>query len=182
MPMARQTGACKWFDAKKGIGFISPDDSCTDIFVHHSAIQTDGFRKLVEGEKVEFDVSSDDRGRHRAIGVKSLGAPAGGRVRRRRRQVASSTVLETYANTDTRACACAQRTHVRTHARIHTGMKNMASCTERWFRRMSWPSTPLWREHSLMASPPCAVLARRSETSRHSSTCSCRGWLRRAIR
>ena len=49
---AKNTGSCKWFDAKKGIGFIAPDSGSADIFVHQSAIQSDGFRKLVEGEKV----------------------------------------------------------------------------------------------------------------------------------
>jgi cold shock CspA family protein len=50
--MAKQTGSCKWFDAKKGIGFIAPDSGSADIFVHQSAILADGFRKLVEAEKV----------------------------------------------------------------------------------------------------------------------------------
>ena len=49
--MSKQTGVCKWFDAKKGIGFVSPESGDADIFVHQSAIQAEGFRKLVENEK-----------------------------------------------------------------------------------------------------------------------------------
>lgn len=43
---ATQTGTVKWFDAKKGFGFVTPDDGSNDIFVHHSCIQSDGFRSL----------------------------------------------------------------------------------------------------------------------------------------
>jgi len=54
-------GTVKWFNADKGYGFIERD-SGEDVFVHFSAIQGDGFKTLDEGQKVEFDVVSGDRG------------------------------------------------------------------------------------------------------------------------
>src|SRR3989338_11479131 len=54
---ARVTGNVKFFDSVKGFGFITADDG-TVIFVHQTAIQTDGFRSLAEGEAVEFDIQS----------------------------------------------------------------------------------------------------------------------------
>ena len=47
-------GTVKWFNADKGYGFIAPDDGTADVFVHHSAIQTDGFRSLAENQRVEY--------------------------------------------------------------------------------------------------------------------------------
>lgn len=55
------TGKVKWFNAEKGYGFITGDDG-QDIFVHFSAIQTDGFKSLDEGQAVSFDVSVSERG------------------------------------------------------------------------------------------------------------------------
>jgi CspA family cold shock protein len=56
------TGTVKWFNDDKGFGFITPEDGGKDLFVHHSDIQSDGFRSLSEGAKVEFEVGSGDKG------------------------------------------------------------------------------------------------------------------------
>lgn len=54
-------GTVKWFNAKKGFGFIS-DENGNDVFVHFSALQMDGFKALDEGEEVEFDVVNGEKG------------------------------------------------------------------------------------------------------------------------
>jgi CspA family cold shock protein len=58
----RSKGTVKWFNDQKGFGFIAPEDGSKDLFVHHSAIQADGFRTLVEGAQVEFDVVQGQKG------------------------------------------------------------------------------------------------------------------------
>ena len=55
------TGTVKWFSAEKGFGFITGEDG-TDVFVHFSSIQSDGFKTLDEGQKVEFEVTQGDKG------------------------------------------------------------------------------------------------------------------------
>ena len=55
------TGKVKWFNAEKGYGFITAEDG-TDVFVHFSAIQSDGFKTLDEGQAVSFDITQSDRG------------------------------------------------------------------------------------------------------------------------
>ena len=50
----RITGHVKWFDAKKGFGFITKEDG-TDVFIHYTGIEGEGFRTLVDGQKVEFE-------------------------------------------------------------------------------------------------------------------------------
>ncbi|AFR27874.1 cold-shock protein [Arthrobacter sp. 9V] len=55
-------GTVKWFNAEKGYGFITVDESGDDVFVHWSAIQMDGFRALEEGQRVEFELGEGQKG------------------------------------------------------------------------------------------------------------------------
>ena len=55
-------GTVKWFNAEKGYGFITVDDSGDDVFVHWSAIQMEGFRALEEGQRVEFELGEGQKG------------------------------------------------------------------------------------------------------------------------
>jgi len=57
----RENGVVKWFDVKKGFGFITREEG-SDVFVHYSSIQGDDFKKLEEGQKVSFVVSETDKG------------------------------------------------------------------------------------------------------------------------
>ena len=67
----RETGTVKWFNDAKGYGFISRDAG-EDVFVHHSAIEAEGFRSLDENQRVEFSVEQGPKG-PRAAHVKPLG-------------------------------------------------------------------------------------------------------------
>lgn len=85
------TGNCKWFNAKKGFGFITRADGEGDVFVHQTGIHAEGFRSLLEGEDVEFNLTKDAEDRLKAIDVTGpegafvKGAPKPGQRRRRRR-------------------------------------------------------------------------------------------------
>lgn len=57
-----KTGTVKWFNESKGFGFITPSDGTKDLFVHHSAISSDGFRTLKDGQNVSFEVETDAKG------------------------------------------------------------------------------------------------------------------------
>ena len=62
-------GTVKWFNNQKGYGFISPENG-RDVFVHHSAIQGDGYKSLDEGQKVKFDIVPGPKGEQAANVVK----------------------------------------------------------------------------------------------------------------
>ncbi len=63
------TGTVKWFNDSKGYGFITPEEG-EDVFVHHTAIQGEGFKSLTEGDKVEFDIEGGEKGSKAANVVK----------------------------------------------------------------------------------------------------------------
>ena len=65
-----QQGTVKWFNAKKGYGFIS-DEQGNDVFVHFSALNMDGFKELKDGERVEFEVTEGEKG-HQAANVSRI--------------------------------------------------------------------------------------------------------------
>jgi CspA family cold shock protein len=57
-----EKGTVKWFNEKKGFGFITPDDGSEDLFVHHSNIDGEGFRSLQDGQAVEYEVGEGRKG------------------------------------------------------------------------------------------------------------------------
>lgn len=68
--MAQQNGTVKWFNDKKGFGFITPDNGGADIFVHISAVEKSGLPTLKEDEKVTFELEPDRQGRKCASNLK----------------------------------------------------------------------------------------------------------------
>jgi len=66
----RETGVVKWFNDKKGYGFISRDPG-EDVFVHHSSIVAEGFRSLAEGDRVEYAIAQEQKGQA-AVDVRKI--------------------------------------------------------------------------------------------------------------
>ena len=60
------TGTVKWFNDVKGFGFITPDDGGADLFAHYSAIQSQGYKKLIENQRVRFEVVQGQKGQQAA--------------------------------------------------------------------------------------------------------------------
>ena len=60
--MSNTTGTVKWFDNKKGYGFITPEDGSKDLFVHMSGITMEGYKTLTEDQTVNYEVGESDRG------------------------------------------------------------------------------------------------------------------------
>ena len=67
------SGTVKWFNAEKGYGFISQPDGGADVFVHHTAIQMNGYRSLEEGQAVEFELKEGPKGSRRSTYVSPAG-------------------------------------------------------------------------------------------------------------
>ena len=66
-------GKVKWFNNKEGYGFIIPEDGSKDLFVHHTAIQGDGYKTLSDGQDVEYDAEDTEKG-PKAVNVKKAEA------------------------------------------------------------------------------------------------------------
>ncbi|QCD82075.1 cellular nucleic acid-binding protein [Vigna unguiculata] len=76
MAEERFTGVVQWFNNGKGFGFIKPDDGGEDLFVHQSSIRSDGYRTLLEGDRVEFAIATGDNDKTKAVDVTGIdGAP-----------------------------------------------------------------------------------------------------------
>jgi CspA family cold shock protein len=66
------TGTVKWFNAKKGYGFIQPDDGSKDVFVHVSAVERSGIGNLNEGQKISYEVQKGQQGKLSAENLQSV--------------------------------------------------------------------------------------------------------------
>ncbi|KAF5205357.1 Cold shock protein [Thalictrum thalictroides] len=71
--MARKVGTVKWFNGQKGFGFITPNEKGDDLFVHQTAIRSEGYRTLAEGDTVEFEIEKGTDGKLKAVDVSGPG-------------------------------------------------------------------------------------------------------------
>lgn len=71
--MSQYRGTVRWFNNAKGYGFLGVDGGGGDVFVHFSSIQSDGYKRLKEGESVEFDIANGPTGRPQAQSVRRTG-------------------------------------------------------------------------------------------------------------
>ena len=62
MENVREKGRCKWFDSARGYGFVIHAGNAEGIFCHHSAIRMPGYRSLIQGEEVEFEIQQNEKG------------------------------------------------------------------------------------------------------------------------
>lgn len=69
-------GTIKWFNTEKGYGFIRPDEGARDVFVHITALRRSGIDGLIEGQRVEFELTQDREGRASAISLRLMQPPA----------------------------------------------------------------------------------------------------------
>ncbi|MBM3564587.1 MAG: cold-shock protein [Alphaproteobacteria bacterium] len=65
-------GTVKWFNPTKRFGFIAPEDGSKDVFVHISAVEKAGLKTLSEGQKVKFDLGTDEKGKSSAVNIVPL--------------------------------------------------------------------------------------------------------------
>lgn len=77
-----QTGTVAWFKSADGYGFIVPDEGGDDVFIHHTGIEMEGYRRLEKGQRVEFDVEMGPKGKPQATSVRVIGQPEHGLVGR----------------------------------------------------------------------------------------------------
>lgn len=70
------TGTVKWFSSAKGYGFLVPEGGGKDVFIHHTSIVMDGFRKLEQGDRVEYELEQGPDGRQQAGRIRKIETPS----------------------------------------------------------------------------------------------------------